>query len=181
MRACVLALALMLSTPLPAMPDAPEGPARLDGHWRLDWGRSESFEPVMKALEVSWLLRKLAGVARVELRLRAVPAECDGCAERIRVTLDTPLSSREVEVTLDGAPRPGKDPRGRDTLDRYTWTSERGLEMIRELELPSGSHARLHETRDLGDEPDTLVSRLIVWVDGAESASVRRTFQRTSD
>ena len=84
-------------------------------------------------------------------------------------------------VTLDGTPRPGKDPRGRDTMDRYTWASERGLEMIRELELPSGSHARLRETRDLGDDSDTLVSRLAVWVDETQRASVYRTFERTED
>ena len=84
-------------------------------------------------------------------------------------------------MVLDGAPRPGKDPRGRDTLDSYTWTPERGLEMIREIELPSGSRARLRETRDLSDEPDTHVSTLTVWIDGAEKASVHRTFRRVSD
>jgi hypothetical protein len=97
------------------------------------------------------------------------------------VTLRTPISSNEVEVTLDGKPRPGEDPRGRATVDRYTWTSEGGLEMIRELELPSGSQARLVETRNLGVDPDTLLSRLTVWIDGSERASIERTFIRTSD
>jgi hypothetical protein len=180
MRACGLALslALLLTTPLPAATDELDGPARLDGHWQLDWDRSESFEPVMEALEVSWLMRKLAGFARVRLELRAIAADCEGCSESVLVKLSTPLSSAEVRAILDGTSRPGKDPRGRDTSDRYTWTPERGLEMIREVELPSGTQARLHESRDLGSEPDTLVSVLEVWIDGAERASVRRTFRR---
>jgi hypothetical protein len=137
----------------------------------------------MKALEASWFLRKLAGVARVGLEMRAVavPSNCDECIERITVTLNTPISNKEVEAILDGEPRPGEDARGRATVDRYTWSSKDGLEMIRELELPSGSQARMVETRDLGEDPDTLSSQLTVWVDGAERASVKRMFIRTSD
>jgi hypothetical protein len=179
----VLSIVLLLSTPLATAADTPAGPARLDGEWKLDWDRSDSFEPVMKALETPWLMRRLAGIARVRVELRAVasPTHCEECTENVLVTLSTPISSNEVEVTLDGKPRPGEDPRGRATVDRYTWTSEGGLEMIRELELPSGSQARLVETRNLGVDPDTLLSRLTVWVDGSERASIERTFIRTSD
>jgi hypothetical protein len=97
------------------------------------------------------------------------------------VTVSTPISTKEVEVILDGTPRPGEDARGRATVDRYSWTSENGLEMIRELELPSGSQARMVEIRNLGVDPDVLSSQLTVWVDGSERVSVKRTFVRTSD
>ena len=97
------------------------------------------------------------------------------------MTLATPISTKEVEIILDGKPRPGEDPRGRPTLDRYSWSSDRGMEMIRELELPSGSQARIRETRILGADPNTLLSELTVWVDGTERASVKRTFIRTGD
>ena len=182
MRMAIPIIALLLSTPLAAAADTSVGPARLDGEWKLDWDRSDSFEPVMTALETPWLLRRLAGIARVGLELRAstAPAGCEECgAERIMVKLSTPISSRKVEVILDGKPRPGEDPRGRATLDRYTWTSEHGLEMIRELELPSGRRARLIEVRNLGTDGDTLVSTLKVWIDGTERSSVQRTFIRT--
>ena len=160
-----------------------EGPDRLDGAWKLDWDRSESFEPAMKALETPWLLRRLAGIARVGLELRALPtaADCEGCSEKVLITLSTPISDKEVEVILDGMPRPGEDPRGRATVDRYTWTSDAGLEMIREVELPSGKQARIIETRNLGDDADTMISRLMVWVEGSERASIERIFVRTSD
>jgi len=163
--------------------DAPAGPARLDGEWKLDWDRSDSFEPVMKALETPWLMRQLAGIARVGLELRAVPtpADCGDCVEKIMLTLSTPISSKEVEAILDGVPRPGEDPRGRATVDQYRWTEEEGLEMIRELELPSGSRARLREIRLLGEDPNTLLSQLTVWIDGSERASIARTFVRTGD
>ncbi len=177
----LLVAALLLFSPLTTVADVLEGPARLDGHWKLDWDRSDSFKPVMKALEVNWLLRQLAGVARVGLELQALPAECETCPGQMLVTLSTPLSSDEVHVILDGTPRPGKDPRGRPTQDAYTWSNEGGMEMIRKLELPSGSQARLRETRNLGSDPDTLISTLTVWVDGAEQASVHRTFERTDD
>jgi hypothetical protein len=183
MKASLLAIALLFSSSLATAADAPVGVAHLDGEWKLDWDRSDSFEPVMKALETPWLLRRLAGIARVGLELRAVatPTDCTECAAKLNVTLSTPISSNAVEVTLDGKPRPGEDPRGRATLDRYTWSSDTGLEMIRELELPSGSKARLREIRSVGADPDTLLSRLTVWVEVAERASIERTFIRSSD
>ena len=179
----LLMIAFILSTSSPIAADAPTGPARLDGEWKLDWDRSDSFEPAMKALETPWLMRKLAGIARVGLELRAVApqTDCEECAEKVVVTLSTPISTKQVEVILDGKPRPGEDPRGRATVDRYSWTSEDGMEMIRELELPSGSQARIVEVRNLGVDPDTLSSRLTVWVDGSERASINRTFIRTND
>ena len=181
----LLTVLLVLSTAVATAADAdrPAGPARLDGEWKLDWDRSDSFDPAMKALEASWFLRKLAGIARVVLEMRAVavPINCDDCVERITVTLNTPISNKEVEAILDGEPRPGEDARGRATVDQYTWSPEDGLRMVRELELPSGSQARMVETRDLGGDRDTLSSQLTVWVDGSERASVKRTFIRTSD
>jgi hypothetical protein len=179
----LLTIAIILPSTLATAADGPSGPARLDGNWKLDWDRSDSFDPAMRALEASWFLRKLAGVARVGLEMRAVavPSNCDECAEKITVTLNTPISNKEVEAILDGEPRPGEDARGRATVDRYTWSSEDGLEMIRELELPSGSQARMVEIRDLGEDPDTLSSQLTIWVDGSERASVKRMFIRTSD
>jgi len=137
----------------------------------------------MTALETPWLLRRLAGIARVSLEWRAatVPTECDECVDKVMMTLHTPLSSKEVEIILDGQPRPGEDPRGRATSDRYSWTADGGMEMIRELELPSGRQARILETRKLGADPDTMLSEMTVWVDGTERASINRTFIRTSD
>lgn len=185
MKRPFLVIVLLLAATLASAADAPApaGPARLDGQWKLDWDRSGSFEPVMKALETPWLMRRLAGIARVGLELRAVgkPSDCEKCPEKVMVTLRTPISDSEAEAILDGQPRPGEDPRGRATLDRYSWTSERGLEMIRELELPSGKQARLIEIRDLGAASDTLLSTLTVWVDGSLQASVERTFVRTGD
>ena len=183
MKRLLLVIALLLATTLASAADAPAGPARLDGHWKLDWDRSGSFEPVMKALETPWLMRRLAGIARVGLELRAIrtPSDCEKCPEKVMVTLLTPISNSEAEAILDGQPRPGEDPRGRATLDRYSWTSERGLEMIRELELPSGNQARLIEIRNLGADSDTLLSTLTVWIDGSLQASVERTFIRTGD
>jgi hypothetical protein len=181
--ALALSLSVSLVAPSLAIATNLEDPSRLDGEWRLDWDRSDSFEPVMKALEVSWLLRKLAGVARVGLELRAVPLaeDCGACVREMLVTLKSPLSDAEVRIFLDGVARPGKDPRGRDTLDAYTWTKAGSLEMDREVELPSGKQARLLETRSIDSDPNTLNSTLVVWVDGIKQASITRAFERQSD
>jgi hypothetical protein len=183
MKRISIAFVTLISLSTLAAANSPSGPAELDGHWKLDWDRSDSFAPVMKALEVPWLLRKLAGVASVGLELRALPpsADCEDCSQEMMVTLSSPISTNETRVVFDGEPRPGEDPRGRDTIDRYTWSAETGMEMIRELELPSGKQARLQESRVLGESKDTLLSTLRVWIDGAEQASVNRTFMRESD
>ena len=177
------ALTLFLLLPSWAFASSLEDAARLDGVWRLDWDQSDSFEPVMKALEVGWLIRKLAGVARVGLELHAIPRaeDCRKCVQEMLVTLQSPLSKDEVRVTLDGVARPGKDPRGRDTLDAYRWTKAGALEMDREVVLPSGRQARLLETRSLDSDPDKLISRLVVFVEGSQVASVTRIFERQSD
>ena len=176
-------LLLFLVMPSWGIASGRDDPARLDGVWRLDWDQSDSFEPVMKALEIGWLIRKLAGVARVGLELRAVPLpeDCQKCVRDMLVTLKSPLSKDEVRVTLDGVARPGKDPRGRDTLDAYRWTKEGALEMDREVVLPSGRQARLLETRSLDSDPDKLISRLVVFVEGSQEASITRIFERQVD
>jgi hypothetical protein len=183
--AVVLSLVLAIFATNAAALDLAEttSPARLDGEWKLDWDRSDSVEPAMTALETPWLLRKLAGIASVSLELRAepVPVECDECVQKVIMTMDTPLSTKEIEIILDGKPRPGEDPLGRETLDQYRWTSAEGLEMIRELELPSGSQARIREVRHLGPDRETLLSEMTVWVDGTERASMKRVLARTSD
>lgn len=183
MKLLLLILVLSFAGPSQLMAANLDDPSRLDGEWRLDWDRSDSFEPVMRALEVSWLLRKLAGVARVGLELRAVPVadDCQECVRHMLVTLKSPLSDAEVRISLDGVPRPGKDPRGRDTLDAYTWTDEGALEMDRKVELPSGKQARLLEARRIDSDPDTLISTLDVWVEGTKMASVTRAFARQDD
>ena len=176
-------IALLLTASLASAADPPSGAALFNGVWKLDWDRSDSFEPAMKALETPWLLRRLAGIARVRVEMRAepTPRDCRDCAEKIKLTLTTPIATQEVDAVLDGRVRPGETLRGRPTLDRYAWTSQGRLEMIREYELPSGSHARIRDIRSLGADPDTMLSQMTIWVDGTERASTMRTFIRTKD
>ena len=183
MKKTLLIMALLLATGMAGAADTPVGPASLDGKWKLDWDRSDPFEPIMKALETPWLMRRLAGIARVGLELRAVagPEDCGGCAGNMVVTLSTPISTNKVEVTLDGKSRPGKDPRGRATLDQYSWAAGEGLTRTRKLERPSGSQARLVEVRRLGGDSDTLLSQLTVWIDDSQRASIERVFIRTGE
>jgi hypothetical protein len=155
--------------------------SELDGRWKLDWDRSESFEPVMKALEVPWLMRKVAGVASVYVILQADAIECDGCPPTVRITEESPFATNAFVAVLDGEPRAGKDPAGNETLDRYVAVGGSGIELIRTRMLGSGRAARIRELRTPGADPDTMHSVLTVWVDEDEQASVRRVFERVSN
>ena len=153
----------------------------LDGNWKLDWDRSEPFDRVLEALEVGWLMRRLAGVASVEMGLRSMAPTCDACADRVEIRFASPISERTQIVVLDGEQRPGEDPQGNPTVDSYRWNAEVGLEMTRERKLPSGKSARIIDSRRIGDDRDTLLSQLTIWVEGEERASVSRMFKRSAE
>lgn len=153
----------------------------LDGRWRLDWDRSESFEPALEAMEVGWFIRRLAGVARVEVGIVGLLRECDTCPERLELTFSSPISDRTDVVLLDDQPRPGKDPQGNDTIDRYRPTKNGGVELVRLRTLPSGRSVRLIETRTPGDATTSMLSTMVVFVDGEERANIRRVFERIGD
>lgn len=57
---------LVASLLVPALLHADVPDQNLNGTWRLDWDRSESFKPALKAIEVGWFMRSLARVARVD-------------------------------------------------------------------------------------------------------------------
>ena len=79
----LLLFSVFLTTSVAIAADAEAGPARIDGEWKLDWDRSDSFEPVMEALETPWLMRRLAGIARARTRADGPPStDIDGRPRR---------------------------------------------------------------------------------------------------
>jgi hypothetical protein len=176
-RISLIVLVASLLHPLVAVAES----QNLDGNWQLDWDQSEPFAPALEAMEVGWLMRRLAGVARVDIGIQSLEPECDVCPERLEISFSSPISTRSEVVQLDHVPRPGKDPQGNPTIDRYKRTDGGGVEMVRELVLPSGKKARLIEAREIGTEPDSLISVLTVFVDGDQRAKIRRVFNRIPD
>ncbi|MCP4035531.1 MAG: hypothetical protein GY733_01230 [bacterium] len=172
------ALALVLLSAGLAAADAGLDLERLNGRWKLDWARSDSFEPVMKALEVPWLVRKLAGVVPVHVTLSVASPACDSCDPSLYVEQQNPLRSSSRTIVLDGVARPAKDPLGNDTVDRFTWSSENGMEMVRERVLASGKSARIREQRRVEDDLETMISTVTVWVENEERARVRRVLRK---
>ena len=151
---------------------------RLNGRWKLDWNRSDPFEPVMDALEVPWLLRRLAGAVSVHVNFQVEEPECEGCGERLRIVSENPIKNTSRIVVLDGKPRPTVDPLGNESMELFRWNPEHGLEMKRERVLKSGKQARIQEQRSVGEDLDTMMLTMTVWVDGEERASVRRVLVR---
>ena len=175
----VIALMLVCLVAAPTLrAESNSGLDRLNGRWKLDWSRSDSFAPVMDALEVPWLLKRLAGIISVQMIIEVEYPECEGCSARLRIVSENPIKNTTRVVVLDGVARPAVDPLGNESLDRFVWHPEYGLEMHRERVLKSGKQARIHERRKVGEDIDTMVSTLTVWVDGEERASVRRILIR---
>ena len=153
----------------------------LNGRWKLNWELSESADPMMEALEISWFLRKLAGVVSVQVIYAVEPPECEGCKSRLRITLENPIKKTDRVVLLDGVARPAIDPLGNESLDQFSWDPEHGMQMVRDRSVKSGKSARIVDFRRVGDDLQTLVSNLKVWIDGEERVSVRRVFDRVDE
>ena len=171
-----VALLLLLASgvaPATAEPDLDA----MGGRWRLDWERSDPSDALMEALEVGWVLRQLAGVATVELTVKPLERACASCPERFEFTVHSPLSDRKSLAILDDEARPGVDPQGTPTVDRYR-RSQNGIERTRVLTLPSGKAATLVENRAVVGA--TLQSNLAVSIDGAERTRVKRVFTRVA-
>jgi hypothetical protein len=151
---------------------------RLNGRWTIDWKASDSFEPVMDALEVPWLLRRLAGVVKAYITITVESPPCDTCNPSLRIEQESPVRDSSRVVRLDGVARPSKDPLGNETVDRFDWTPETGMELIRVRTLGSGRTARILERRVVEDDLRTMVSTMTVWVDDVERAQVRRVLRK---
>ncbi|MFT5441037.1 MAG: hypothetical protein ACI8W3_000077 [Myxococcota bacterium] len=171
--AAALLTAVVLSSTL-AQAGKIQDITRLNGRWALDWDQSESFDPAMDALEVPWFLKRLSGVISIYLTLTVEPASCDSCEPRLRIFQENPIKNVTRTVELDGVSRPATDALGNESMDRFTWHPDRGMEMFRERVLKSGKAARIHESRTIADDLDTMISTMTVWIDGEERAKVRR-------
>ncbi len=161
-----------------ADPSKTDGLDRLNGKWKLDWEQSESFAPAMQALEVPWLVRQMAGLISVQITFAVAPGDCDTCDPSLLIESENPIQNTSRTVVLDGVPRPFIDVLGNDSMDRFRWHPEGGMEMVRERILDSGKAAKIHERRTVDEDLVTMVSTMTVWVDGRERTSVRRILMK---
>jgi hypothetical protein len=159
----------------PAEPDSLD---RLGGRWKLDWDRSESFGPAMKALEVPWLVRQMAGLVSIQVTIEVDASGCEGCSRSLQISSKNPIRNTSRLVFLDGVSRPFTDVMGNESMDVFTWDPDLGMEMVRERVLNSGKAARIYESRTVTDDLTTMVSTMTVWVEGKEQASVRRILSK---
>jgi hypothetical protein len=147
---------------------------RLTGVWKLDWRQSDSFGPAMKALEVPWLVRQMAGIVTVRIIIEMAPSECGVCNPSLLMRSENPIRDTSRVVVLDGVARPFTDVMGNDSMDLFFWDPENGMVMVRHRVLDSGKSAKIRERRTVTDDLSTMISTMTVWVEGEERASVRR-------
>lgn len=177
----VVFLVLLLGLPSMSQADSASDLSRLNGRWKLDWDKSESFDPVMDLLEVPWLVQKLSGVVPVYATFEVVPPECETCASTLRIHQENPIKNTTRVVALDGVPAPHVDPLGNESMDRFIWSQDAGLKMVRERILKSGKTARILDLRNVEDDLASMVSMMTVYIDGEERASVRRIMVKVPD
>ena len=142
--------------------------------WRLDWSQSDSFGHAMKALEVPWLVRQMAGIVPVQITIEVAPTECVICDPRLHIHSKNPIKDTSRTVQLDGVARPFTDVMGNESMDQFSWDPEQGMEMVRERVLDSGKAAKIQERRTVTEDLSMMVSTMTVWVEGEERAFVRR-------
>lgn len=171
-------VAVALSPSEPEDPDPPKVLDQLSGVWRLDWSQSESFGPAMKALEVPWLVRQMAGVIPVQITIEVAPLDCEICSPSLHIRSKNPIKNTSRVVMLDGIARPFTDVLGNDSMDLFSWHPEFGMEMVRERVLGSGKSAKIRERRTVTEDLSTMISTMTVWVEGEERASVRRILSK---
>ena len=181
-RAASLACSLLLCVAATAAtPSETDALADLLGRWRLDRAQSDPFDPVMKAMEVPWLMRRMASLGTIHFSFRATTdASCRNCPRRLVVVEETPVRSAEYTIVLDGVERPGEDPIGNATIDRFSETPEGALVLERRRTLRSGKRARIRDVRTRGGGPDEMLSQLEIWLDGELAVKARRVFVRAT-
>lgn len=151
---------------------------RINGRWKVDWKKSDSLDATMKVLEVPWLFRKLVGVVPVHETIEVQPPGCEGCEPSLRIHSQNPVKDTDRVVFLDGQSRPHVDPLGNESMDRFTWSEEHGMEMTRERVLKSGKSVKIYERRTVTDDLQTMVTQVTVWVDGKEHGTTRRVLTK---
>ena len=151
---------------------------RLTGKWKLDWDQSESLAPAMKALEVPWLVRQMAGLVSVQVTIEVGDPACEACLPALLISNENPIRNTSRVVLLDGVSRPFTDVLGNESMDQFTWNPDDGMEMIRERVLDSGKSAKIYEQRTVNADLSRMTSTMTVWVEGEERASVRRILSK---
>ena len=140
------------------------------GKWRLDRDRSDPDESLLIALDVSWMVRKIAAAFTPTF---AVTASDGG----VGFATKTPLGSRVDRFHGDGVERDGEDLLGRSYRESSRWTPEGHLVVNRALKLDD-------RTTDIeivwSVNGATLVSITTVEVEADSRLRVRRVFDRVT-
>lgn len=170
----LLTASFLASAPADAdpAPHAALTPSDLVGRWKLDWERSTSMAPFLEAIEVSWPMNRLSGLASIELR---IAAHDDALVQIV----EHPIGREERTLRLDGVARRERGMLGRSEKARHRWTPQ-GLITVSEMTLPSGSIAELRSDLSLTDD-GRLLSVCRVEVRGRTPVVARRVFHRMDD
>jgi hypothetical protein len=185
-RILILAFTLMW-TFLPTGPATAVNPQaeleamrRLAGTWKLNWEQSESQQPAMDALDIPWLIQKMAGLANIQITIEIQPSKSDGGPLRLRIVSENPIRSTSRIAFLDGISRPFTDPLGNQSMDSFSWQPESGLKKVRNLVLKSGKAARIQERWIVSDDLKKIISFETIWIEDKERTSVRRIMLKVS-
>jgi hypothetical protein len=166
--ALCLSMCLWVAASDPALADETGGlPESWTGEWRLDRDRSDSPEPMMKALEVPWAMRKIALVFSPSLAIGTA-------GDAVELTVQGPFGDRVDRFYGDGVERAGRDQMDRSYRESSRWRPQARLVVVRHLTLKSGRIALIETTWRMADRVLTATS--VVRIADEPEVQVRRFF-----
>ncbi len=144
---------------------------KLDGNYVLDPDASDDPSPLMKILGMGAAERLIARNMKTKMTF-------DGSAEKVLLTLKTPIGENESDIPTDGTTvEVESGDLGSGTLTGR-W-AEDGGKFVVESNTTSASGKTIHAvtTRFLEDA-DTLIQQFDVTIEGEKPVTLRRVFRR---
>lgn len=144
---------------------------QLDGTYLLDLDASDDLDEVMKELGLNVVMRTVVKHMKTRLTI-------DGSAERVVLTVKTPIRSQSQEVPTDRSVIEVEGGEfGSGSMIAY-WSDD-GSQLLMVSDTVMGEDRQIHSvtTRRLED-PNTLLQQFDITIDGGESRTIRRIFRR---
>lgn len=143
----------------------------LDGTYVLDLDASDDLGDVMKELGLNPVMRAVVGRMKTRLTI-------DGEPDKVTLTVKTPIRTQTQELACDGSAIAVEGGEFGSGTMAVTW-SEDGASLVAVSDTEMGDGREIHSvtTRRL-EEPDTLLQKFELSIDGGETRTLRRIFRR---
>ena len=151
--------------------DGPQAspPVDFSGQWQLDVKASDSMDPILEAVGLSFLERALFNNSVVTHIITQT-------AERFTIEVKTAFFSRTDNLPLNGEPTPTVDPAGRPVESTSVWSDDARQLITRIRVTPDQQEFTM--TRSLDEGQDTMEVLIEFFPKEGKSLTSRRVYRR---